>query len=279
MFRGGVAYVKVDVQVREGNKVIGGLAKEDFRLADQGQPQEIVSFARDREPVSLLLLLDVSGSMKKYLAQVSQVANQALRRMEPGDRLAIMVFGRTTHVHANWSEDKEFIASMIGPARNVEQAGSVTVLNPSILEAAAFVAKEEKGRRAILVITDNEGLNYQSPDEAVIRALHAGDVVLNAIVVGGSRPRERKAPVNSDFSYPNVFRIAEETGGEAIASGKAETFGEIIERLRTRYTLQYKAPVAAAGEFRKVAVELAAEARKRYPRAVVRARNGYYAGE
>lgn len=279
MFRTGVAYVKVDVQVRDGNRVIGGLTKEDFRVTDQGAPQEIADFGRAREPVSLLLLLDVSGSMKKYLAQVSRVANQALRKLAPEDRVAIMVFARTTYLHADWSQDKEFIASMVGPARNVEQAGAVTVLNPSLIEAAAFVAQEARGRRAILVITDNQGLNYQSPDEAVIRALHAGDVVLNAIVVGGTRPGERKAPVNPDFSYPNVFRIADETGGEAVASNKADTFGEILERLRTRYTIQYKAPAASKGEFREVAVTLAPEAARRYPRAVVRSRRGYYAGQ
>jgi hypothetical protein len=104
--------------------------------------------------------------------------------------------------------------------------------------------------------------------------------VLNAIVVGkGDRPKPPKPGeyVNPDFTPADVFHIADETGGEAVRSQRADTsFREMMESIRTRYSIQYRAPESAvAGTFRKIRVELSPEARKRYPHAWVRARSGY----
>src|SRR5207247_6816499 len=65
-FRSGVSNVRVDAQVVEGQDGVKDLKQEDFVVYDEKQPQKILYFGRDAEPVSLLLLLDVSGSMKQY---------------------------------------------------------------------------------------------------------------------------------------------------------------------------------------------------------------------
>lgn len=283
MFRGGTANVRVDALVLNGSKPVNGLSREDFLVTDERQPRDILSFSVGREPLSLTLLLDISGSMQKYLREVSEVADRALKALRPGDRVSIVVFGRTTEVFAPFSEDLEFIASAIAPARNVQTVGSATLINPAILQAAALTA-EQPGRRAILILTDNQGLNYKSPDEEVIRRLSSDDILLYAIVVGGAgRPKnsnDGKKPLNPDFTFPNVFRIAEETGGEAIASSRAETFATVLERIRNRYSLIYQAPPAGeTGTFREIQVALTPEARKRFPKARVLARKGYWLGE
>lgn len=283
VFRGGTANVRVDALVLNGSKPVNGLSREDFLVTDERQPRDILSFSVGREPLSLTLLLDISGSMQKYLREVSEVADRALKALRPGDRVSIVVFGRTTEVFAPFSEDLEFIASAIAPARNVQTVGSATLINPAILQAAALTA-EQPGRRAILILTDNQGLNYKSPDEEVIRRLSSDYILLYAIVVGGAgRPKnsnDGKKPLNPDFTFPNVFRIAEETGGEAIASSRAETFATVLERIRNRYSLIYQAPPAGeTGTFREIQVALTPEARKRFPKARVLARKGYWLGE
>ncbi|MGH9657466.1 MAG: hypothetical protein ACRD96_02920, partial [Bryobacteraceae bacterium] len=137
-----------------------------------------------------------------------------------------------------------------------------------------------RGRRAVLIVTDNEGLNYQTPDEDVVRALFEADAVLNAIVV--KRGRRPAAPrpgqfLNPDFTPSNVFGIAERTGGEAFEGGKiGASFREMIERIRSRYSLHYAAPEAPGGGLRRIRVELAGAARRKHADAVVRARAGYY---
>src|ERR1700722_19936416 len=97
-FKTGVSDVRVDVQVTEGDKLIKDLTKTDFAVTDEGQTQSIVSFAHGDEPVTLILLLDVSGSMQKYIDQISMEAREALDHLRPGDRVALMVFAKSTAV-------------------------------------------------------------------------------------------------------------------------------------------------------------------------------------
>jgi hypothetical protein len=98
-------------------------------------------------------------------------------------------------------------------------------------------------------------------------------------VVGKGDKPEPPAPghyVNPDFTPPDVFKIAEETGGEAVKASKASSvFADMIERIRTRYSLHYRAPENAKPGFHAVRVELTADAQRRYPYAIVRARKGY----
>jgi len=136
------------------------------------------------------------------------------------------------------------------------------------------------GRRAILIVTDNLSLNYQAPDEQVVEALLKADTVLNAIVVGrGERPKPPRPGeyVNPDFTPSDVFHLAAATGGEAVKADHAgASFRDMMESVRTRYSIQYAAPPGAAlNSFRRIRVDFAPEARRRYPAAWIRARSGY----
>jgi hypothetical protein len=111
--------------------------------------------------------------------------------------------------------------------------------------------------------------------------MHASDAVVNGIIVGKAERPERGVSGgtyrNPDFTTPDIFLIAEQTGGEAIKADKAgRAFSTMIERIRSRYSLHYNVPSGAvAGSFRKVEVKLTPEARQRYPRAELRHRPGY----
>jgi hypothetical protein len=74
-----------------------------------------------------------------------------------------------------------------------------------------------------------------------------------------------------------VFKIADETGGDALKADRAdEAFPQIVERIRTRYNLVYRAPEGKSGEFREIRVALTPAARLRFPGAEVRSRRGYF---
>jgi hypothetical protein len=131
------------------------------------------------------------------------------------------------------------------------------------------------------MLSDNMGLNYQSPDPPVIASLNDADTVLNGIIVGKAQRPDRNVSggtyKNPDFTTPDIFYLAEQTGGEAVKADKAgKAFTTMIERIRMRYSLHYHTPAsAAAGGFRRVEVKLTEAARQRYPRAELRHRQGY----
>jgi VWFA-related protein len=284
VFRSGVTLVKVDIQVTgRGGRAIGELAQQDFTIFDENEAQLIVYFGRESEPLDLLLLLDISGSMRRSLEDVASVTRAALRQLHSGDRVALMLFARRTEVVQPFTENFGETQHKILDTIYKQSLGSGTLINESLIAAAAYMKQQPvKGRRAILIVTDNEGLNYRSPDAEVVRAMLSADTVLNALVVRkGARPQavRRAGYTNPDFEPPDVFAISQRTGGEAVEGvGKiGEQFPKLIEGVRSRYFVQYAAPHSEAGAFRKVRVELSAVARRKYPDAVVRAREGYYA--
>jgi VWFA-related protein len=288
VFRSEVTLVRVDTQVIERNRTVTGLTASDFLVFDEGQPQSIAYFGRDSDPIDLVLLLDVSGSVQRYLAQIGSTAQAALDRLSPQDRIAIMLFARRSSLIEDFTANRARIAGTLKDSLRDHDLGSGTAINSAILAAAGQFAPDRPAtqagrarRRAVLIVTDNQGLNYQSPDETVIRALYEADAVLNALVVGrGQRPKPPRPGEyrNPDFTPADVFRLAEETGGEVEqASNAGRAFSEMLERLRTRYALEYSAPSDPDdASFRRIRVELAPEARKRYPKAEIRTRSGYY---
>jgi VWFA-related protein len=283
-FKSAVANVRVDAQVSQDNQLLTGLTAEDFVIREDDKVQPIVYFGREKEPLSLLLVFDVSGSMRKYVEQVASVAQQSLRFLQPKDRVAVMVFARDSHIRTDFTDDMAAITNEIREAARDESVGTATNLNDALLAAAEYMEEKsgESGRKALLVLTDNLGLNYKSPDAPVVEALHASSTVMNAIVVGkGRRPVERPpdAEANPDFTHPDVFKISEQTGGEAVkADAAGDAFSRMIERIRTRYSIHYNMPDPSRSGFRRIEVELTPSAKLRFPRAEIRARKGYRVG-
>lgn len=283
VFRAGVSLVKVDVQVTDGRgRTIPDLTVADFEVFDEGEPRKISYFGREAEPLDVVLLLDVSGSMHRSLRELGDAAQAALGALHEGDRVAVMLFAREAAVQERFTPDFQAVQSGIRQAVGSRGLGSGTAINAAIIEAAKYMGTEARqSRRAVLIVTDNVSLNYKVPDEDVLRALYGADAVLNAILIGKQKrpdPPPAGRDLNPDFTPSDVFKLAEETGGEAVEVRRVgESFQQIMERIRARYGLQYDAPQAAPGAFRRIKVSLTPAALRRYPRARVHARAGYYA--
>jgi VWFA-related protein len=286
IFRAGITLVKVDIEVTgRGNADMSDFTQQDFRIFDEGQPQEIAYFGRESEPLDLLLLLDISGSMRQSLEEVAAASRAALAQLHAGDRVALMLFSRRAEVVQPFTDDFRNTQYRILDSIYRQNLGNGTLINESLVAAAGYMKQQPvKGRRAILIVTDNEGLNYKAPDAEVVRSMYAADTVLNALIVR----KDPKAPVfrpsgytNPDFAPPDVSKIAGQTGGLAVerAGRVSEVFQKVIERIRGRYFIQYPGPAAEPGAFRHIRVELTPEARRRHPEATVRAREGYYASQ
>lgn len=284
MFKSATADVRVVVLATENGKLINDLKQEDFVVSDESQPQPVVYFAHESEPLTLLLLLDISGSMREYIDRVSQTAREALGFLSPGDRVGIMTFGAHTNLHFDFFDNHAEVARQIRTAADdVDKTGYGTAINAAVIDAAKLLkADDSNGRRAVLILTDNLGLNYQADDPLTIGHLLRADAMLSAIVVGrGIRPGPRRSGDNPDFTPADVFRLAEATGGETVkASHAASSFAEMIERIRNRYTLAYHVPPGAKpGAYRQITVTLTEAARKLHPRAVLLTREGYFVPE
>ncbi len=262
-FKTGVSDVRVEVQATDlAGEPIRGLVAADFQVTDEDHPQQIVSCDQASERASIVLLMDVSGSMQPYLQTITHNAEEALKVLRPGDRVAIMVYAKTAEMDQDFSDNLAETARRIPPAITGHDVGFTTNINSAVLVATDLVEQRadimnghaiDPGRRAILIITDNLGMNRLLPDDVVIRELYRAETSLNAIVVGRAIRPGPDSRHDAESTPADVYHLAEETGGDVIhAESSEEAFRTMIERIRFRYTLAYREPHAIPGTFRRI---------------------------
>src|ERR1041384_5298744 len=110
--------VVFDVQVidKKTGRVVGDLNKEDFELSDNGVKQQISYFSRDELPLSIILLLDVSASVRPILHDIRDGALNALQRLKPDDQVAVMAFASTSTVAQDFTKDRALVSRKIEEA-------------------------------------------------------------------------------------------------------------------------------------------------------------------
>jgi VWFA-related protein len=284
VFQSGVNMIQVDAQVLDGNRTVPGLTRDSFSILDEGQLQRIEGFDAEREPLRLVLLIDVSGSMKKLIEESAVAANKALARLQPQDQVAVLLFARSTLVHQDFTTDRKLAAQAIDDARYEKRPGSVTDINAAVIEAAHHLGaagSDRAERRAIVIITDNQSMSYRVPDERVLEELYKSNAILTAMVTKSAKKPDPPRPgSNPDFTDANVFVLAEKSGGEVlrVERGAGEAFERAMERVRSRYSFYYRVPASAKpGTFREIEVKLTGDALKAHEDAEIRTRAGYFA--
>src|SRR3954466_10652032 len=114
IFKTAVSLVHVDAEVTaQDGRVLDGFTKDDFRIFDEGKPQPIVNFSAGEEALDLILLFDVSGSMRPKIAEVAAAAREGVQELRKGDRVSIVVFNTHTRVIAPFTEDLEAVQRSI----------------------------------------------------------------------------------------------------------------------------------------------------------------------
>ena len=266
-----LVHVDAEVLTAEG-RIVEGLNKEDFAVFDDDVLQPIAFFVAGSEPLDLILLFDVSGSMRHKVEEVAAVARQALHELRSGDRVSVMTFSNTTQLVAPFTSDLDSVAQDVeGILRHPFDGG--THLQQAVGDAAIYFRRtgRTQRRRAILAITDNLAKRTRQ-ETSIIRDLWETDTVLSGLILPDHRFALRLASATSI----GITRIIQKTGGDAIRSDNAAAaFPEMMHRLRTRYSRYYPTPDGKPGSYRTIRVQLSHTTAQRLPGAHVYARRGY----
>jgi VWFA-related protein len=184
VFRSDVSLVRVDAQVVDrNNRTITGLRADDFVLREEGRPQQIRNFASEEMPLDVLLLLDVSSSMRPHVQRIASAAHQALRVLRADDRVGIMVFDRSTRVRLSFRSSREDVEREFDSLLRQETFNGGTDITRGLLDAAEYVQSHARPevRRAIVILTDDE-TERDRDEEAVERSLTRANAVLSALI-------------------------------------------------------------------------------------------------
>ncbi len=286
--------VVLDAQVlrKKDGKVISTLSRDDFVLLEDGVKQDVVHFSQDRLPLSILLLLDLSASVRPVIQEIRNGALQALQHLRPEDEVALMTFADQTRLLQGFTRDRKKIVDQIGKTLETSFVGVGTSIHTALSEAVLQMdnANDRLSRRVIIVVTDNIATmhSFTKPTVSdVNERLLEHNAVVCGLTVGGVNSRTLKMFMRGRAEKYNwtvrVDDFAESTGGEVLIADTLnvnQRLADLISHLRIRYSIGYTpANNTRDGRFRRVSLSLTNEATKREGEMTVKTRQGYFARE
>ncbi len=264
---------------------VGMLAKDDFKVFENGHEESIAYFATTDVPFDLVLLIDLSGSTADKRDLIRKSTQRFIEAARPVDRLAILTFADTTEVVCPLTADR---ARLIESAKLIEGSGGTR-----LWDALKFTLDNVAGprtlgrRRAIVLMTDGvdnalgggaEGSEISFAD--LLEAVRKNDELIIPIYLDTERDR----PYLNSFSkrlYENARKtlalLAQESGGPYYTARKIGdlngVYDQVINDLGKVYSLGYKPTNEKRdGSWRAVHVQIHDR-----PDLGARFRPGYYA--
>jgi len=281
----GLVHLVATVVDRHHN-FITDLNKDDFKVIENGVPQNIQFFSRETDlPLRIALLLDTSNSIRSRLEFEKDAAidflHKVIRRNK--DLAFLMTFDNDPEVIQDYTGDIELLDAAIREQR----AGGGTALNDAICLAAeklqhAPAPKEPSSdvRRVIVVISDgNDNLSDHALSDAIDAAIRSETAVF-AVSTNTDWLAIDNANKPSKYSLAGGDKVlqqfADQTGGHAFfpyrVDDLAESFLAIGTELRSQYFIAYApADPPPGGQYRQIDVETLQKG------LTVRTRKGYFA--
>lgn len=268
-----VKLVNVFVTVTDAQgKPVASLAKDNFRLLEDGQSQKLAVFAKESAlPLSIVMDIDTSLSTRKDLSfELTSARRFAHAILRPVDALSLYGFNEIVTEVVPFTADLKTIDRGIDRIR----LGSATALYDA-LYLGAQALEPRQGRKVMVVITDGgDTMSKADYKEAVREAQQAEAIVYSIIVV----PIESSAGRDTGGEHA-LIQLSEDTGGKYFYAMSTEqlddAFQEISDELRTQYLLAYyPSERMADSDFRRIDVSVTGVASSEDYK--VRHRTGYY---
>jgi VWFA-related protein len=275
--------IAVSVQNRNGRHITD-LTKEDFFVYENNQKKDITYFSHDYEaPLSLTVLLDVSGSMalQDKLIESKDALDYLLKNLlSDRDEVSLLIFADgEVEVASHFSTDKTHFLSVL---ERTEAYGQ-TALNDAVGVSPDFANRGGNEKRALLLITDGiENDSEYSPEQAIEVARR---VDIPIYTIGYKIPLDeqflkkykRRKGLTTSGIVDSLEKFSDATGGKAFFVNKPldvkNALRLIKQELSHQYILGYTSHTDPDNEFRKIKVVTKKKSHR------VRTREGYYSGE
>jgi Ca-activated chloride channel homolog len=236
-FKAGTQLVPVFVTVLDAEKrLVPDLVKEDFDVLDNGKPTPIVLFDSEVQPVTVVVMLDTSGSMTGSLDLLRAAAEQFLIRLLPADKGVVGAFNDKIQFAGTFTSNRD---ELVGSLRDLDY-GNPTRLFDAI-DASLEQLRGIEGRRAILVFTDGEDTFSKASMGRVLERARTEEVMIYSIglesnmVIGNQRIRTRPDR--------GLRKLSDETGGGYFELKKTDelgpTFTRVAQELHSQYSLAF----------------------------------------
>jgi len=263
----------------KNGRFISGLKKDSFKVYEDGVEQKVSTFSQEDVPVSMGILLDLSGSMRGKIEQVNKAALAFIKASNPQDQVFLIGFNDQVELLQDFTSDIDEITDALD---NTVVTGG-TALYDAIYLGVQKSHGGSKPKKAVVVITDGEDRDSFYKLDELIAKVQESDV--QVFCVGFLNPVGDKGLFGHwsksvpEKAHEALQKIAEETGGKAFFPDKLTDINtvvaEIASELRSQYSIGYFSSNSARdGSFRRVKIEIPGS---NSSTTHVRYRRGYYA--
>jgi VWFA-related protein len=262
---------------RDG-RFVTNLRKEDFQIFENGIEQEIALFEPVEKECTVLILLDVSGSMSYHLAELADSASIFVNQLRPDDQLITVSFGEDIELLTQRTKVKDL-------KKGIKLRPMSTYRNTMVYDAVEFALKKMKkirGRKAIVLFSDGVGSGLSASAKSNLRDAEEQESLIYTMQFTFSPPTPSGYVNTKKFNKwaataSNYMRdLAQKTGGrhyriEDIAD-LDKTFGLVGDELGRQYSLGYYPKQLEAGQKRQVRQ---IKVKVHQPNLIVKARESY----
>ena len=254
------------------NRLVTGLEQDDFYVYENNAQQKIKSFSCEDAPVSIGIIMDLSGSMTSKLIRARDSILQFMKTSNPQDEFFVIGFNDRPELIEDFTSSVEDIEARLATIR----AGHRTALLDAIYFGVDKMKTARNERKALLVVSDG-GDNRSRYTEAEVRSqVRESDVQIYSIGIF-----DPYAPTDEERLGPVLLNeLSEETGGRLFSVDDVNEMGDIAVKISTELRNQYVLGFSPQnlqrdGKWRKVKVKLVPP--PGLPPLTVHARTGYYA--
>ncbi len=268
-----VSLVVVPVTVTDGlNRLVTGLDRENFFIYEDGVLQTIKSFSTEDAPVSVGIILDLSGSMANKVAKAKEAILELMKTSNPQDEYFVITFNDRPELVQDFtnseSEVEEHLLSM--------KPGHRTALLDALYFGIVKMKAARYSRRALIVVSDGGDNRSRYTNGEVASLLREADTEIFAMGIF-----DKYAATPEEIHGPELLNdYCEGTGGKMFQVDDLNDLPDIAAKisasLRNQYILGFKSTDQKHdGRWRKLKVRLVPP--NGLPALAVHARNGYYA--
>jgi Ca-activated chloride channel family protein len=260
-FRSAVNLVTLNVSVTDAEqRYVANLDKRDFIVLEDDRPQALTFFAQSGVPLTVVIVLDTSGSMDNALEAVHEAATGFIRRLGLEDRAAVIDFDTGVRVQPFTSD----LGALEAAVRSTVADGR-TALYDAVhaalkeLEALSSTEVDTPRRHAIVLLSDGQDTSSTQRLDTVLDLANRSNTAVYAVGLGERDQGGRLATFEAESA---LRRMAIQTGGRAFFPTDMEQlrgiYNEIRRDLASQYTIAYASSNARRdGRWRNITVRLA----------------------
>ena len=187
-----------------GGRLVPDLGRELFAIDDNSKRQDLTLFANDLQPITVVILLDRSGSMRANFELVEQAAEAFVTAMIPADKARIGSFATRIQVDPrDFTSDHDELVNIL--RTELQPEGPTPLWNAVNVGITALL--HQQGRRVVLVFTDGADMPMNmsannSSLKSVMKRAEEEDVMVYAIGLAGSTPFARGGGGGGGYGFP-----------------------------------------------------------------------------